>query len=578
MSWWVLLFYTILVVFYKSCLGENLPPSCDSQIYCQGELLDTVQRARIFNDSKTFVDLKLRYDSKTVLNNFENLMQSTNRHPTTKQIKTFVSDNFEDGDELKQWNPPDYKANPRFLNDVNDEVIRNFAKYVVQIWPTLARRIRDEVEQNIDKYSIIPLPKPFIIPGGRFRETYYWDTYWIIQGLLISEMAETTKGMLDNFIYMVKNYGFVPNGGRIYYLARSQPPLLTKMAYNYVKSTRDVSWLRNNIKYLDTELSYWLCKKKAEVMKGGQKYVLAHYYAPSEGPRPESYREDIESANYFPDKEQKQQFYTNIKSGAETGWDFSSRWIFDQNGGNNANLSFIDTPRIIPVDLNSFLCEAFDHLSSLYLLIGDQRNSHFWKEKHLHFRKSIQQVLWDEKDGIWYDYDNTLSKPRKYFYPSNVSPLWNNCIDPNRKSIFGKRVLEYLQSTDALKTPGGIPTSEEQSGEQWDFPNAWAPLQAIVIQGLYNSENFDAQNAAEELAKKWISANIRGYRETGELYEKYDALHSGKYGGGGEYVVQTGFGWTNGFALELVKQFFSNKTSPNANVPFAKFARGRFFK
>lgn len=553
---------SLVLVLHAECAEPDLSqPSCDSLIYCQGDLLDTVQLAHIFDDSKTFVDMMMKATPKQTLKNFEEFMNSTNHNPTKDQVEDFVNKNFEEANELENWNPQDYNSRPKFLSQIDDVVVRDFARNLVRLWPILARKMKPEVLQNSDKHSLIPVPNGFIIPGGRFTEFYYWDTYWIIQGLLISEMHDSVKGMIENYITMVQKYGFVPNGGRVYYLNRSQPPLLTLMAASYTKYTRNREWLRSNIKHLDTELRYWLNNKTTSFKKGGVEYALAHYRSNSGSPRPESYRQDVRTAAFYEDERARKECYAELKSGAETGWDFSSRWIFDANGGNNANLTYIHTSRVIPVDLNSFLCKAFKELAGMYRTMGDIRNAAFWLEKSLSWQKTIESVLWHEKDGIWYDYDSVLERPRAMFYPSNVAPLWAGCTSKLQAPKLGKRVLSYLRTNGIFAYDGGIPTSLENTGEQWDYPNAWAPLQALITQGLDYSRNQEAEAAAESLAKTWLKANIRGYIDSQQMFEKYDALHSGKNGGGGEYNVQAGFGWTNGFALELVERYFVNKSN-----------------
>lgn len=508
--------------------------------------------------------MKMKKPEQEILKNFDDLMAATGENPTRQQLAEFLEVNFEDGNELEDWNPTDYKSQPRFLREINDVVVRDFARNLVRLWPILARKIRPEVMQNADMYSLIPVPNGFIIPGGRFREFYYWDSYWIIQGLLISEMHDSAKGMIENFISMVAKYGFIPNGGRIYYLNRSQPPLLTLMAASYFEATKNVKWLTQNIKYFDQELNFWLNKRTISFRKGNKNYTLGHYSSESGTPRPESYVEDMKTASFFEDEEKRARCFSELKSGAETGWDFSSRWIFDSNGGNYANLSYIETSRVIPVDLNAFLCKAFSELSHFYTIIGDKKNSLYWFEKSSYWQNAIENVLWDETDGIWYDYDIGAQKLRKYFFPSNFAPLWTKSYATHKGPELGKRVLEYLTDNKISNFPGGIPTSLDQSGEQWDFPNAWPPLQAIIIQGLERSLDPDAQDTAESLARKWIKANIRGYMDNQEMFEKYDAEHSGKYGGGGEYTVQSGFGWTNGVALELIKKYYTNQFQTNS--------------
>ncbi|KAJ8912204.1 hypothetical protein NQ315_003808 [Exocentrus adspersus] len=548
---------TLVLVIILSHQGHAATlQSCDSLVYCQGELLDTVQRAEIFEDSKTFVDMTQANPPSKTLENFEQFKQQTNNNPSKEDIRKFVEDNFSEEAELDLWSPSDFNNNPRFLQRIDDVVVRDFARNLVGIWPTLARRIKSEVAENPDRHSLIPVPNGFIIPGGRFRELYYWDSYWIMEGLLLSEMHKTVQGMLENLLSFVERYGYVPNGGRVYYLNRSQPPLLTLMVGLYVDATNNTKWLRKNIGTLETELKWWLTNRIMAVEKNGVKYTLAHFGSDSGTPRPESYLEDIKTCAGYTEQNRKEDCYKDLKGGAESGWDFSSRWIFDPQGGTEANLTSIQTRRVAPVDLNAYLCKAFEQLSRFYLKLGNPAKALYWKEKADTWKKTIDLVLYDKEDGIWYDYDVNLSQPRKIFYPSNFAPLWTESYQPFLGREYGFRAAKYFTDKGINSYRGGIPTSLQYSGEQWDFPNAWPPLQELIILGFKRSGDPDAVQLAESFAKRWIDSNIRGYNQNNEMFEKYDAINSGQYGGGGEYTVQTGFGWTNGVALALINEFY----------------------
>lgn len=551
---WVFYCFLYLVVQTQT---QSLPHSCESPIYCYGELLKTVQLARIYNDSKTFVDFKLIHPQNETLENFKVWQEQTGNNPTKDDVRRFVNENFEPGNELENTTLTDFDPNPKFLDEIKDLDVQNFTRQLILKWPTLARHIKTEVTQNSQLYSIIPVDNPFIIPGGRFREYYYWDSYWIIDGLLLNNMRETVKGMIDNFLSLVNRFGFVPNGGRVYYLRRSQPPLLTPMAYLYYQNTKNTEWLKKSIGTLEKELKYW-SNQTVKVRQGLTQYTLLRYYAPSEGPRPESYGEDYATAGYFTDPQRKQQVYTDLKSGAESGWDFSARWIFNEQGGNNANLSFIQTSRVIPVDLNAFYCGALREISELYYNLGNLAKGVEYRIKYEDLKRAINQVLWNKEDKIWYDYDIKLNKHRRLFYPSSVTPLWSKCYDEWVGNALGQDVVDYLNKKGVLDYLGGIPTSDDNTGEQWDFPNAWPPLQDIVVRGLQNSKNKAAVTEAEILAKRWINSNMIGYNRTKAMFEKYDAVVPGQYGEGGEYEVQEGFGWSNGVALRFVKDYYTN--------------------
>lgn len=552
----LLLLFCFLLYTLSHGYCSTLPFSCDSAIYCHGELLHTIQLAKIFDDSKTFVDKKLMHAPNETLDHFRDFMNATNNHPNKTEIEQFVATNFADGNELENWTPTDFKPDPAFIKQIGNVTVRNYAQQLVSIWPQLARKMKEDVLAQADQYSFIPVTHGFIIPGGRFREYYYWDSYWIVRGLLVSEMTDTVRGMIDNFISLVDRFGFVPNGGRVYYLNRSQPPLLTAMAYQYYKHTNDTKWLTANVKSLDKELRFWLKHRTIEVKLGENNLTLAHYRAETAGPRPESYIEDYTTAGNCKDPVKCQQLYCDIKSGAEAGWDFSSRWFFNGTEKSFGNLSDINTRRVVPVDLNAILCGAFKDVAEMYLAIGDLKNSIYWMTKSLEWRKAIELALWDEQDGIWYDLDAKLLQPRKQFYPSAVAPLWARCYNKKNGPQLGRRVAKYLESKGLLNYLGGIPTSLEQTGEQWDFPNAWPPLQDIVVEGLATSGSPEAEAMAKHFAKMWVDANVLGFAQTGDMFEKYDAVNPGKRGGGGEYNVQMGFGWSNGVVLKFIYEYF----------------------
>lgn len=263
-----------------------------------------------------------------------------------------LQDNFgAKGTELELWTPSDWVEHPAFLDLVNDPDLKQWGVDLNNIWKELGRKMKDDVHKNPEYYSIIPVPNPVIIPGGRFIEFYYWDSYWIIRGLLYSEMRDTARGMIENFMSIVQRIGFIPNGGRVYYWGRSQPPLLAGMVKSYVDFTKDDRFAINALDVLEHEFEYFINNHSVQA-KG---YNLAVYRDSSKGPRPESYSEDIETSASFVTDEDKENHYSELKSAAESGMDFSSRWYINDNGTNIGNLSNTKTRSIVPVDLNSIL-------------------------------------------------------------------------------------------------------------------------------------------------------------------------------------------------------------------------------
>nr|ABO20846.1 trehalase-1 [Omphisa fuscidentalis] len=550
----------LLAVAAATTLGEDLPPSCSKPVYCDSDLLHYVQTARIFPDSKTFVDRHMLQDPEEILEEFKQLLNKT-KNPTKEQLQEFVETHFDSEGELENWTPHDFTENPIFLEGIRDEELRQFAKDIHNIWPTLGREIKPLVFEKPERFSFIPMPNGFIIPGGRFKEIYYWDSYWIIEGLLIGGMKETAKGMIENLISLLRKLGHIPNGSRWYYQERSQPPLLSAMMSLYIRESGDIGFLRDNIDALQDELNYWLDSQIVTFDKGDATHTLLRYYALSKGPRPESYSEDYNGGLTYKLDDRKQEFYIDLKSAAESGWDFSSRWFVDNNGNNTGNLTNIHTKDIIPVDLNAIFANALQNMAYFEGLLNKQRRGSHWAYLAQQWRSNIEAVFWDEEDGVWYDYDMVRGKHRKYFYPSNVSPLWMGAVNKHLVKKHSARVLGYLQKSHGLDFPGGIPSSLIRSGEQWDFPNAWPPLVSIVVNALEALGTEEGKKVAFDVAQTWVRACHKGFGENKQMFEKYDAEVPGKFGGGGEYVVQTGFGWSNGCVLEFLAKYGRRMTA-----------------
>lgn len=169
--------------------------------------------------------------------------------------------------------------------------------------------------------------------------------------------------------------------------------------------------------------------------------------------------------------------------------------------------------------------------------------------------KAVNEVLWDEESGIWLDYDLINQKRRPYFTPTNLSPLWTRCFDQSQSQRIAEKVLDYINQTRVDVFPGGVPNTLYLSGEQWDFPNVWAPMQYIMIFGLENLNDARASSLAYKWAERWVRSNYVAFRDTGAMFEKYVATEFGVSGGGGEYEVQKGFGWSNGVVLEILNRY-----------------------
>ncbi|KAK9759682.1 hypothetical protein K7432_017059, partial [Basidiobolus ranarum] len=346
-------FATLLLI--SSQILSTYAVGCDSPIYCPGPILDQIQKAKLYPDSKTFVDKPTSKPLNQVLAAF-NLLSANANNDTIAQ---FVKDNFLDaGMELVPADLPEYKERPEFLGNIKDEILRGWGQVVHSYWKKLTRRVDESFLCEGCVTSLLDIKRPFVIPGGRFREIYYWDTYFVVEGLLLSELPGTAKNMIENFLDLIDKYGFMPNGARIYYLNRSQPPLLTQMVKIYYEKTGDIELLRRALPTLDKEYDFWINNHTIDI-DHGKKYQLSHYNSLNEHPRPESYIEDYNTVEKSGlNAQQKKDLYADIATGAESGWDYSSRWLKVYPGRNESGpeiLRSLNTRKIVPADLNAIL-------------------------------------------------------------------------------------------------------------------------------------------------------------------------------------------------------------------------------
>ncbi|KCZ75523.1 hypothetical protein H311_03498, partial [Anncaliia algerae PRA109] len=393
-------------------------------------------------------------------------------------------------------------------------------------------------------------PHPFIIPGGRFREYYYWDTYWILEGLIICEMDKSAENILKNFIHVIKKYGYIPNGLRKYYLFRSHPPFFPSMLlklYNIKGGKYNNLILGEGLDMAIKEYEFFNKYRTITVSdEDNNMYDLNYYHVKTDFPRPESFGEDVltyKNQTYMSGEE----VYSNLKSGAESGWDFSSRWLTKVT-----DLRTINAYNQIPVDLNALMYRNERIIEKLLADKGDMTRSKEFGDKAMKRYEAINTVLWNEEEKSWMDYDFVRNKYVNHrFYFSNVFPLIYGINPPNDISPY--EVLKKYHM-ELFGYPGGIPASGDgpETHQQWDFPNAWAPHQHLFVDYLLS---IGERKMALHVAKSFMRSVIEGYKHDKDFYEKYNVKTPGFTGAGGEYAPQTGFGWTNGTALSFINEF-----------------------
>ncbi|XP_022145920.1 probable trehalase [Momordica charantia] len=513
-------------------------------------------------DLKYYVDLSLKHDLNSTERAFDALRRSPNGSVPVEELKTFIREYFGSaGNDMVYLEPADFVPLPKgFLPKVENAEVRAWALDIHRLWKNLSRTASDDLLNRPDDHTLLPLPKPCVIPGSRFRETYYWDSYWIIRGLLASKMHDTAKGIVINLISMIEKFGHVLNGARVYYTNRSQPPLLSSMVYDIYLRTQDLEFVRTALPALIKEHKFWNSGFHSITVQNAPtgNHSLCRYFAMWNEPRPESSLLDEKLASKLVNNHEKEHLYREIASAAESGWDFSTRWMRDPT-----DLSTLATTSILPVDLNVFILKMELDISNLARAVGDSGTAEQFLEASSVRKRTIDSIFWNSEKGQWLDYwlDNSsyegahtwdARNQNQVIYASNFIPLWIESFYSD--SIRLKKVMKSLQNSGLL-CDSGIATSMINSGQQWDFPNGWAPIQHMIVEGLVRSGSKEARALAEDIAVKWLRTNYVVYKKTGYMHEKYDVEKCGDFGTGGEYISQTGFGWSNGVVLAFLEEF-----------------------
>ncbi|XP_042507494.1 probable trehalase [Macadamia integrifolia] len=514
-------------------------------------------------DPKLYVDMPLKFDLSTTEDAFDKLPRTENGTALVKDLEKFIGMFMDSaGSDMVYVEPVDFVAEPvGFLPKVENLEVRKWALEVHSLWKNLSRKVADEVREQPQLHTLLPLPEPFIIPGSRFREVYYWDSYWVIRGLLASKMYATAKSIVLNLLYLLDEYGYVLNGARVYYTNRSQPPLLSSMILEIYMRTNDLELLRRALPSLLKEHRFWNTGIHEVTIQDSQacNHTLSRYYAMWNKARPESSTIDKETASKFLHDSEKQQLYRQLATTAETGWDFSTRWM-----RNTSDLTTLVTTSILPVDLNAYILKMELDIAFMARTIGENQTAEHFLEASRARLKAFKSIFWNDKMGQWLDYwlinNHTCEEvsgwkaqnQNQNIFASNFIPMWIESFSSDGATV--ESVMKSLQSSGLL-CAAGIATSLTNSGQQWDFPNGWAPVQHMIVEGLARSKSKEAQSMAKDIAVKWIRTNYAAYKKTGTMNEKYDVEACGESGGGGEYIPQTGFGWSNGVLLAFLEDF-----------------------
>lgn len=486
-------------------------------IFSLGELFERVQIENIFSDNKTFVDCTPNSSLSSIQHRYEE-----EKNMPGFNLPDFVNKNF--------TSPKAFSTDFKTVEgtSVND--------HIKNLWKVLTR------QPGESNNSLIPLPHSYVVPGGRFREIFYWDSFFTMLGLRLSKRMDLVQNMIDNFSYLIDTFGYIPNGNRTYFLGRSQPPFFSCMIQLLSEEKGD-QILVKYLPQLQKEYDFWM-KGKEQVSDKNRfinhlaclpdNSILNHYWDESDTPRPEAYKHEVELAKEVTDDKK---LFRNLRAAAESGWDFSSRWYKNSEGFSSTHAA-----EIVPVDLNCLLLHLEQTIGRALHLTGDSKGEEKMKELGEKREKAINKYCWNSKAAFYFDFDAMENQQKNSMTLAAAFPLYFGISSKQQADGVAEIIKEKFLSH------GGLLTTLENTGQQWDAPNGWAPLQWIAVKGLANCGHTDL---AKEIAHRWLQLNENVYKNTGKLMEKYNVEDTHLKAGGGEYKTQDGFGWTNGVYLAL---------------------------
>lgn len=408
------------------------------------------------------------------------------------------------------------------------------------------------------EHGLLYLPRPYVVPGGRFNEMYGWDSYFIQVGLLQDGENELARDMVENFLYEIEHYGTILNANRTYFLTRSQPPFLTEMILGVYERTKDRAWLKQTVPAIERYYTFWTTEPHQVTEVG-----LSRYFDKGEGPAPEVLADerDAEGRTHYDrvrdyykthdvtDYDEREYydavadrltplFYKGDRSMRESGFDPSNRF----------GPFSVDIIHYAPVCLNSLLYQMERDAERISTELGDRAAAERWKSRAEARRDAINRLLWDEQHGLYFDYNFARKQRRVYEFATTFYPLWAGIATR-------EQAAKVRGNLSRFEAPGGLLTSTQVTGNQWDAPFGWAPLQLIAVEGL---RRYGFEEDADRLSAKFIALVTKEFEEHGTIVEKYDLrrresdVESGI--AFGYSANQVGFGWTNAAVVKLLAE------------------------
>lgn len=392
----------------------------------------------------------------------------------------------------------------RTSKDLTPEDVREAREYIAKYWKNVERY------HPKDDESLLGLPKPYLVPSYRektgfdYNELYYWDSYFMVQGMLDAEREELVKGILEDLMALFERFKVIPNASRTYLTGRSQPPFLTTFIFDVYQAYKPGDkWLKEAMAIAQQEYeTVWMGVKKPnerQVYKG-----LSRYY-------------DI---NYLHDLAE-----------AESGWDMTPR--FDRKALN-----------FLPVDLNALLYKYESDFARAARIFNNKREAARWEDLAALRKKNMDKLMWDRIRGLYYDYNFAKKKRGSVSSLATFFPMWAGMVDEKQAASLVK-ALRRFENKGGVATTDALPLGQFVLGSmptQWAYPNGWAPLHYIVVRAL---ERYGYHQDARRVAMKWLKTNLQWYNQHHVFLEKYNVVNPEKPPVKGVYPSQTGFGWTN---------------------------------
>lgn len=410
--------------------------------------------------------------------------------------------------------------------DIFKSLLPKAVEHIEDYWPQLER------VQIHDEGTVLGMPRPYVVPsrssgiGFAFEEMFYWDSYFIALGLLGTERQQLAFDMLENICALIGRYGMMPNGSRAYFTSRSQPPFLTSYilavyAHHQGSKEEKEKWLIEKMDLAKREYKeVWISTAHPHwrnVYKG-----LSRYY-------------DI---NVLHDLAE-----------AESGWDMNPRF-------GRRCLDFL------PVDLNALLFKYEMDFADIAEQKGDTEEAAEWRERATQRKAMVDQLMWNQSAGMYFDYDWRRKRQGSVRSLATLYPLWAGMASPEQASKIVSKLSVFERVGGLLTTTKGAIANSEFP-EQWAYPNGWAPLHWLAVEGL---ERYGYNEDAKRIARKWLETNLIQFQKTGEFLEKYNVASPDRPARKGVYPMQTGFGWTNSVFLVLAQRY-AGEVYPKASLP-----------